>query len=421
MLDYTVIPKHWKTITLGAVCKVRNGFAFKSKDFKNEGILLFRQTNLDGENVKLKNAVYLPEDYLEIYKDYKISKGDVLIGMSGSIGKICVYNLTNPALQNQRTGLLQFTKDVDRKYIRYYFEVLEQVFVKKSKGVAVLNISAKDIHESLFHLPPLHEQAAIVAKIEELFSDLESGKKQLLKAQEQLKVYRRSLLSAGTSGILTKTSDALIDSITIGEPIKKVNKNWRILKLTGVAKLESGHTPRKDKPEYWVNGDIYWLSLQDIRMLDGQLALDTKFKTNQLGIENSSARILPAGTVCFCRDISLGYVTILGKPMSTTQHFANWICGDQLNSKYLLYAFMASRDSLIRRGQGTTVKTIYMPELKEMRIQLPPMKEQIKIVEQLDKNLSRCNRIEETITQCLRQVETLRQSILKRAFEGRLK
>jgi type I restriction enzyme S subunit len=275
------------------------------------------------------------------------------------------------------------------------------------------------LNNAEFPLPPLAEQKRIVAKIEELFSELDKGIENLKKAQQQLKVYRQAVLSSGTSGILTKSNINYLDVITIGKPIN-VNNNWKIIKLTDVARLESGHTPRKDTPEYWENGNIYWLSLQDIRALDGKIALDTKYKTNELGIKNSSARLLPLGTVCFCRDISVGYVSIMGRVMSTTQHFANWICSDDLNNKFLMYSFMASRDSLIRKGQGTTVKTIYMPELKEIRIQLPLIEEQNKIVQEIESRLSVCDKIEESIEQGLQQAEALRQSILKKAFEGKL-
>ncbi len=275
------------------------------------------------------------------------------------------------------------------------------------------------LNNAEFPLPPLAEQKRIVAKIEELFSELDKGIENLKKAQQQLKVYRQAVLSSGTSGILTKSNINYLDVITIGKPIN-VNNNWKIIKLTDLARLESGHTPRKDTPEYWENGNIYWLSLQDIRALDGKIALDTKYKTNELGIKNSSARLLPLGTVCFCRDISVGYVSIMGRVMSTTQHFANWICSDDLNNKFLMYSFMASRDSLIRKGQGTTVKTIYMPELKEIRIQLPLIEEQNKIVQEIESRLSVCDKIEESIEQGLQQAEALRQSILKKAFEGKL-
>jgi type I restriction enzyme S subunit len=309
--------------------------------------------------------------------------------------------------------------DIDNNYAYYFLQSKYLEINTRAKGVGIPHVDPNILWNYDLLIPSRKIQANIVSKIEELFSELDNGIANLKIAQQQLKTYRQAILSGGTCGMLTKDNNRYLDSITIGIP-KEVIKNWKIVKLIDVAKLESGHTPRKDRKDYWENGNVYWLSLQDIRSLDGTIANDTKYKTNALGIKNSSARLLPIGTVCFCRDISVGYVTIMGKIMSTTQHFANWICGDELSNKFLMYAFMASRDSLIRQGQGTTVKTIYMPDLKEMRIQLPSISEQNKIVLEIESRLSVADKMEESINQSLQQAEALRQSILKKAFEGRL-
>jgi len=108
---------------------------------------------------------------------------------------------------------------------------------------------------------------------------------------------------------------------------------WR--KLTDVARLESGHTPSRSRPDWW-GGDVSWLSLTEIRGFDGRWVESTQLRTNAAGIANSAARILPRGTVCFSRTASVGFVTIIGKPMATSQDFANWVCGDGLDSEYLM-------------------------------------------------------------------------------------
>ena len=139
-----------------------------------------------------------------------------------------------------------------------------------------------------------------------------------------------------------------------------------------------------------------------------------------LGIENSSARLLPMGTVCFSRDISVGYVTLMGRSMATTQHFANWICGDTLLPKYLMYAFMASRNHLLKSGQGSTVKTIYMPALKELRILLPPLAEQAKIVRRVDQLFAIADQLEAKVATAKQRIDALTQSLLAKAFRGEL-
>ena len=118
------LPDGWVWATLGKVITIRNGFAFKSRDYQDDGVLLIRQSNLTDTTIDIHGARYLPERFSIEYTDFIIQKGDVLIGMSGSIGKLCVYNLQMPALQNQRTGLIQFFDKETGSFIRYFFKTL---------------------------------------------------------------------------------------------------------------------------------------------------------------------------------------------------------------------------------------------------------------------------------------------------------
>src|SRR5512143_3245668 len=76
------------------------------------------------------------------------------------------------------------------------------------------------------------------------------------------------------------------------------------LRLAEAARLESGHTPSRKRPEWW-GGDVPWLALPDIRKLHGQIAYTTTETTNALGLANSSARLLPVNTVCVSRTASI--------------------------------------------------------------------------------------------------------------------
>ena len=110
----------------------------------------------------------------------------------------------------------------------------------------------------------------------------------------------------------------------------------------------------------------------------------------------------------------------MGREMSTTQHFVNWICGPKLNNHYLMYSLMAAKDHLTISGQGTTVKTIYMPACKQFRIITPPLEEQTEIVRQVDQLFAHANRIEQQVNKALARVNNLTQSVLAKAFRGEL-
>jgi type I restriction enzyme S subunit len=149
--------------------------------------------------------------------------------------------------------------------------------------------------------------------------------------------------------------------------------------LSDLARLETGHTPSRRHPEYW-DGDVPWVGIRDATGNHGRTIYDTLQHATQLGIDNSSARILPAGTVCLSRTASVGYVVIMGVQMATSQDFVNWVCGPQLDPYYLKYVLQNDKDALLRFASGTTHQTIYFPEVKAFNILLPPLNVQRGIV-----------------------------------------
>lgn len=152
--------------------------------------------------------------------------------------------------------------------------------------------------------------------------------------------------------------------------------------LSTMARLESGHTPSRGKPEYW-DGDIPWIGIRDATGNHGRVIADTEQHVTQLGIDNSSARVLPADTVCLSRTASVGYVVQTGRPMATSQDFVNWVCGPELNPAFLRYLLMSEAESIRRFAYGSVHATMYYPDAKALHVLLPSRAEQRAIAEVL--------------------------------------
>ncbi len=190
---------------------------------------------------------------------------------------------------------------------------------------------------------------------------------------------------------------------------------WRWSKLTDLARLESGHTPSRDRSDWW-GGDVSWLSLTEIRSLDGQWVEETKLRTNQAGIANSSARILPKGTVCLSRTASVGFVAIMGNPMATSQDFANWVCGDDLDPEFLMYALLASRGYFRQIAVGATHKTIYMPDLQSFHLYHPPVDNQRRVASDLKRRFAALRQAEEAVAIQIHDFKALSHSIVSQSL-----
>lgn len=171
--------------------------------------------------------------------------------------------------------------------------------------------------------------------------------------------------------------------LSVGNPKRDAPTGWSWLPLASVARMESGHTPSRKRPDYW-GGDIPWIGIKDAKRFHGSEISETLETTNERGIANSSARILPKGTVCLSRTASVGYVVKMGRDMATSQDFANWVCSNRLDPDFLVHLLLAEGGAFSRFSSGSVHQTIYYPELKAFHICLPPLEEQRRIVAILD-------------------------------------
>ena len=164
-------------------------------------------------------------------------------------------------------------------------------------------------------------------------------------------------------------------ALSVGRPPTDPPEGWAWTLLTDVAALESGHTPSRRHEEYW-GGSICWIGIRDATENHGQTIWQTVQTVTELGLANSSARLLPANTVCLSRTASVGYVVVMGTPMATSQDFVNWVCGPKLDHRFLKSVLLAERSSYRMFSHGTTHQTIYFPEVKAFHVCLPPLPEQ---------------------------------------------
>lgn len=196
-------------------------------------------------------------------------------------------------------------------------------------------------------------------------------------------------------------------------------EGWRWRLLSEVARLESGHTPSRERPDWW-GGDIPWIALPDIRALDGRIAMETIEHTNEAGIANSSARVLPEGTVVLSRTASVGFVTIMGRPMATSQDFVNWVCGPEIDPHFLALLFHASRRYIRELSSGAIHKTVYVPTVKEFRVCIPNLDDQRRIAGRLSDHLASVERTRSAAEEQRMAIDQLPAALLRRAFQGEL-
>ena len=192
-----------------------------------------------------------------------------------------------------------------------------------------------------------------------------------------------------------------------------IPEDWRCLPITKVARLESGHTPSKRRSDYW-GGGINWISLFDTQGLSRNEISTTEKTITEEGLNNSSARLLPAGTVVFSRTATVGKTSVMASSMATSQDFANYICGPDLHNIFLVYLFRGMGRTWKTLMAGSIHNTIYMPTFKALKVLVPPLPEQKAIAEVL----SDTDVLIESLEQLLTKKRQVRQGAMQELLTG---
>ncbi|MFD0857219.1 restriction endonuclease subunit S [Actinomadura adrarensis] len=227
---------------------------------------------------------------------------------------------------------------------------------------------------------------------------------------------------------------AVINEVSGGEYSRKrestlawlnsVPDSWGEVRVGLLARMGSGHTPSRSRPEWWKECTIPWITTGEVQQVRNDRAeeiFQTREKISEVGLRNSAAELHPKGTVVLCRTAaSAGYSAVMGTDMATSQDFVTWTCGARLEPFYLLWCLRAMRQDLLGRlAMGSTHKTIYVPDLQALRIPLPPTREeQAEIVRRIRSNNERVDRLMDKVKQQVALLAERRQALITAAVTG---
>jgi len=198
---------------------------------------------------------------------------------------------------------------------------------------------------------------------------------------------------------------------------EELPEGWTLAKLEDAGQWSTGGTPSRSKPEYY-NGSISWIKITDLN--DGVVS-STEEKISELGLRNSSAKLLPIGTICVGIYGSIGKIGILGIPSATNQACGNCIVNEKVvNSKFLYFYIISQRRNLLSHGRGGTQANINNKILRKWPLPLPPLSEQHRIVARVEALLSQINAARDRLNRVPLIMKKFRQAVLAAACSGRL-
>lgn len=278
-------------------------------------------------------------------------------------------------------------------------------------------------------IPPLPEQERIVARIEELFSELDKAVETLKTTKQQLMVYRQAVLQEAFMGNFTadfrrKKADVnLADlewaSSEATEKLPILPDSWNYVALSKLGDLGRGkskHRPRNDA-RLFEDGKYPFLQTSEVKAADKYI---TQYKKmyGEFGLQQS--KLWPKGTLCITIAANIAETAFLGIDACFPDSVVGFTSYDIVLPEYVKYFIESQKLRLWAFAPATAQKNINLDTLENLIVPYCPLSEQKELIMEIESRLTTFSNIEQTVDFALAQAEAMRQSILKKAFEGRL-
>ena len=322
--------------------------------------------------------------------DFLCEAGSTIVGRKGTINRPI---FVNERFWNVDTAFGVFPGEtLHPKFLFYFCQSFN--FKALDKSTTIPSLAKRDLLNIEMPVPPLPDQERIVARIEELFSQLDAGVAELKTAKERLKVYRQAVLKEAFGKVTTHTPFGEIIDARLGKMLDKEKNTGNFHK-------------------YLRNINVRWFSFDLSDLLEMRIEAD---EIEKYSVSHNDLIICEGGEPGRCavwdKQDSIFYQKAL--------HRVRFL--DNSNPRFYMYYlwFSAQAGQLCRYFTGTGIKHLTGQSLSKVIVPTADRTIQDSIVAEIESRLSVCDSIQKTVDTALQEAEALRQSILKKAFEGRL-
>jgi type I restriction enzyme S subunit len=339
----------------------------KSSDYVTSGIPFIMANDLKDGKVDYDCCNFITEKQAKTLKKGFAKPGDVLLTHKATMGRTAIVDDSYPYIVlTPQVTYYRVLKGIDNKYLKYYFDskdFQELLFNWAGTGSTRAYLGITEQLKLPIILPPLPEQKAIAATLSAL-DDMIELNNQINKTLEEM-------------------AQAIFKSWFVDfEPFKNgefeeselglIPKGWRVGKLSDVGEIIGGGTPSKSKPEYYAEIGIPWITPKDLSINKNKYISRGEIDISELGLRESSARLMPKGTVLFSSRAPIGYIAIAKNAVTTNQGFKSVVPFENISSEYIYLLLKNSVNEIESRATGSTFKEISGGEMKKVPIILPP-------------------------------------------------
>ncbi len=346
--------------------------------------------------------------------------GDILIvcdgSRSGFVGKAIDGYVGSTLAIISADGMSQ-------EYLYYFLQGKYALLNTKKKGTGTPHLDANILNQQKLVVPSIEDQKLVVAKIEELFSELDNGVETLKKTKQQLAVYRQAVLKEAFEGKFTIHTPCNVElpwaSKEDAKSLPDIPQEWQYIALSNLGDLGRGkskHRPRND-PKLFEGGKYPFLQTGEVKAAKQYITKYSKMY-GEFGLQQS--KLWPKGTLCITIAANIAETAFLGIDACFPDSVVGFTPYEHILPEYVKHFIESQKLRLWAFAPATAQKNINLDTLENLIVPYCSIEEQQAVIAEIESRMTICDNIENTVDLALQQAEAMRQSILKKAFEGDL-
>lgn len=330
------------------------GSNIKVSCFVDSGVPVLNGSNLEGFSLSEKAFRYVTEEKADSLNKANAHRGDIVITHRGTLGQI-VFIPQDSRYDRYVISQSQFRVRCNDKvlpeYLVYYFHTPIGQYKLLSNasqvGVPALARPSSTFQQIEVTLPELSIQKRVVEIITTIQRKIENNQELNDNLEQQAATYFQELF------------------------INNANPMWQISTISDLGTVVGGSTPSKTKPEYYTNNGIAWITPKDLSINKSKFISHGENDITELGLKNSSATVMPKGTVLFSSRAPIGYIAIASNEVTTNQGFKSVIPYSEIGTAFVYFFLKHSLPVIESAASGSTFKEISGSAMKNIPAIIP--------------------------------------------------
>ena len=350
----------------------------KKSELLSQGYCPFlNNKNILDDKINFDEVEFITKQKDELLRKGKIKVGDIVLTTRGSVGNVGLFHENLRFKQARINSGMVIIRDNNEIFdINYLYQLLKSPYMKQqyksmSTGTAQPQLPIKDIKKLNLIVPPLEEQEKISGILSSLDNKIELNNKM----NKTLEEVAQSIFKRWFVDFEFPNEDGLPYKSSGGEMVESelgmIPKGWEVKTIADIGEVISGGTPSTKNEDYY-GGDISWITPKDLSGYDRKFITKGERSITELGLQKSSAKLLPKGTVLFSSRAPIGYVAISDKEVCTNQGFKSIVCNTEImNNNYVYYFLKFNKKNIENVSSGSTFKEISGTHMKNFKIIVP--------------------------------------------------